>query len=614
MRLLAASAVAACGLAILAASAAAAPSVTEYSGGITAASEPRGIAAGADGNLWFTETAAPGRLGRITPAGVVTEYSSGLTNGGGPWGIAATSGDLWFTESAGPGSVGRATTLAAVATFTSGLTPNGALKGIAEGPDGNLWATWSANPGRIVRITPAGTITEFTAGLQNNAAPAGITAGPDGNVWFTESGPPARIGRITPAGVITEFDAGLTTTSAPTGIATGPDGNLWFTQADGVGRITPAGVITQFTAGITPGSRPTGIAAGPDGNLWFTEATDPGRIGRVTTDGVVTEFTAGLTADGGPSGIAAGPDGAMWFTETAGARVGRITVGPAVTPGTPAGVSPDAATITATVVPNGQATTFAVEYGPTAAYGSSTAATSAGAGLTPVAQSHALAGLAPATTYHYRTAAANGSSVSYGPDRTFTTQAPQPAAPDDPAPPAPSAGRSVVAGPASGTVLVRRPGGGFAVLDAAASVPVGSVVDATRGRLSITSALGTAGATQTATFWGGVFQVTQSPATGGYVDLVLRGPAIRRCPARGAKSANARPVSRRLWGKDSGGRYRTHGRNSVATVRGTVWLTQERCDGTLTRVVKGAVSVRDLRGRRTVLVRAGHAYLAARGR
>jgi len=67
---------------------------------------------------------------------------------------------------------------------------------------------------------------------------------------------------------------------------------------------------------------------------------------------------------------------------------------------------------------------------------------------------------------------------------------------------------------------------------------------------------------------------------------------------------------RRLWGSDSGGRFRTHGRHSQATVRGTRWLTVDRCDGTLTRVTRGAVSVRDHVRDRTVLVRAGHSYLA----
>ena len=67
---------------------------------------------------------------------------------------------------------------------------------------------------------------------------------------------------------------------------------------------------------------------------------------------------------------------------------------------------------------------------------------------------------------------------------------------------------------------------------------------------------------------------------------------------------------RRLWGRDDGGRFRTHGRHSHATVRGTRWLTVDRCDGTFTRVTEGAVSVRDRGRHRTVLVRAGHSYLA----
>jgi hypothetical protein len=45
-------------------------------------------------------------------------------------------------------------------------------------------------------------------------------------------------------------------------------------------------------------------------------------------------------------------------------------------------------------------------------------------------------------------------------------------------------------------------------------------------------------------------------------------------------------------------------------VRGTRWVTVDRCDGTLTRVTEGAVSVRDKVRHRTVLVRAGHSYLA----
>jgi hypothetical protein len=67
---------------------------------------------------------------------------------------------------------------------------------------------------------------------------------------------------------------------------------------------------------------------------------------------------------------------------------------------------------------------------------------------------------------------------------------------------------------------------------------------------------------------------------------------------------------RRLWGKDRHARFRTTGRDSVAAVRGTVWATTDRCNGTVTRVKQGKVLVRDLRRKRSVLLRAGESYLA----
>jgi hypothetical protein len=122
-----------------------------------------------------------------------------------------------------------------------------------------------------------------------------------------------------------------------------------------------------------------------------------------------------------------------------------------------------------------------------------------------------------------------------------------------------------------------------------------------------------AGRTQTATVWGGTFQLSQSAAAGGMTTLTLAGshPACRhRAHTRGARAA--RKASRRhetLWAKDNHGRFSTRGNYSVATVRGTWWGTEQRCDGTLTTVREGLVSVRPRHGR-SVLVRAGHSYLA----
>ena len=77
-----------------------------------------------------------------------------------------------------------------------------------------------------------------------------------------------------------------------------------------------------------------------------------------------------------------------------------------------------------------------------------------------------------------------------------------------------------------------------------------------------------------------------------------------------AAKAGGRGVVRRLWAKDNHGHFSTRGQNSVATVRGTRWQTVERCDGTLTVVSQGRVGVRVIGGHRTILVTAGHSYLA----
>jgi hypothetical protein len=66
---------------------------------------------------------------------------------------------------------------------------------------------------------------------------------------------------------------------------------------------------------------------------------------------------------------------------------------------------------------------------------------------------------------------------------------------------------------------------------------------------------------------------------------------------------------RRVWGNGTG-RFRTSGRYAAATVRGTVWLTEDRCDGTLIYVRRGIVTVFDRVRGRTVVLRAGQGYLA----
>src|SRR5438094_9636260 len=83
--------------------------------------------------------------------------------------------------------------------------------------------------------------------------------------------------------------------------------------------------------------------------------------------------------------------------------------------------SDPSATVTGTVNPNGQATTWHFDYGTSTSYGSTTPATSAGSGTTGTGISATITGLVPGTTYHYRLAATNASGTSNGADGAFTT-------------------------------------------------------------------------------------------------------------------------------------------------------------------------------------------------
>jgi hypothetical protein len=208
---------------------------------------------------------------------------------------------------------------------------------------------------------------------------------------------------------------------------------------------------------------------------------------------------------------------------------------------------------------------------------------------------------------------------------TTVAAAPPPAGPTPPAPPV--AGKSVVVRVVSGTVRIKRPGQGYVTLTDPTNIPVGSLVDTRKGRVALTSAADTANKPQTAEFYDGIFQVKQAvpkrkpkKPQALVTDLVLKGQISRsQCaPLKGARSAavdakkkkkGPKAVLGKLWGSGKG-KFRTTGKYSAATVRGTIWLTQDQCNGTLTRVRRGVVAVRDFKRKKTVSVKAGHSYLA----
>jgi beta-xylosidase len=84
-------------------------------------------------------------------------------------------------------------------------------------------------------------------------------------------------------------------------------------------------------------------------------------------------------------------------------------------------VAQSTATLTGSVDPEGTATSYYFEYGPTDTYGSETEAQRAGSDKLSEAAVTVVSGLGALVTYHYRLVAVSRGGTTYGADATFTT-------------------------------------------------------------------------------------------------------------------------------------------------------------------------------------------------
>jgi hypothetical protein len=274
--------------------------------------------------------------------------------------------------------------------------------------------------------------------------------------------------------------------------------------------------------------------------------------------------------------------------------------------------------------------------GPAALAGALTIQVAAGFVPTPadtfeIVQAKSLSGQFASVTVQGGT----GSSFAYAPNYASSAVSLSSALPP------PVLGKTENVALLSGIVFVRLPGHaagdqehgalskgqGFIPLTAARQLPSGSQIDSRLGTLSVASAASTGhGKPQVATLGGAIFGVSQSAhgLTKGLTTFALLegdfpgAPSYTNCRRHAAdhgslsaRAAKASPtVLQTLKASDNHGKFRTRGRYSAATVRGTQWVTQDRCDGTLTIVKRGTVSVFSTVTRRTVTVHAGHSFLA----
>jgi hypothetical protein len=173
------------------------------------------------------------------------------------------------------------------------------------------------------------------------------------------------------------------------------------------------------------------------------------------------------------------------------------------------------------------------------------------------------------------------------------------AGPPASAPPAPVLGERVNLYPLSGAVFLRLPGTRqFVALDRPRQVPIRTVVDAREGRVRLVSVGERAGSLQRARISRGLFLIRQF-ALGrrkGLIELRLKGgPSKAEC-----EQALASGSLRRRLRVRARGRHRTRTSGVAGTVRGTSWEVTDSCGLVDTRVLRGEVLVENFTRRRVV--------------
>ena len=195
----------------------------------------------------------------------------------------------------------------------------------------------------------------------------------------------------------------------------------------------------------------------------------------------------------------------------------------------------------------------------------------------------------------------------------------------------PVAGVRTLASLVSGTVYVKLPAtarrlqqgralSGFVPLKGIAALPVGTIVDARRGKLSLQSAGDgrpegdTRHRTSRATLAEAIFSIRQArvsrpalrprPLLTGLV-LISAPAAERPCQARAPAKGIVRTFVSRAKGL-----FRVTGGASFAQGVDATWRTSDRCNGTTTQVTRGRVTVYDKVRKRTLTVRPGARYVA----
>jgi hypothetical protein len=201
--------------------------------------------------------------------------------------------------------------------------------------------------------------------------------------------------------------------------------------ADGVlTTSSPPQAVTGAASGVTPTSATLNGTVNPSSRAtsWYFEYGPSTSYGTKTPTKDAGSGTSPVAVSAQVTGLTTGRTYHFRLVATSDAGTSRgadqtfvASAAPTVTTKTATNVKDTSATLNGSVDPNGNATTFYVEYGTSTSYGTKTPAASAGSGTSTKSVSAAVTGLTGGTTYHFRLVATNATGTTNGADQTFTT-------------------------------------------------------------------------------------------------------------------------------------------------------------------------------------------------
>ncbi|HEV2737674.1 MAG TPA: hypothetical protein VGU66_03750 [Candidatus Elarobacter sp.] len=161
---------------------------------------PGAVTLGPDGKIWFNSIVGSRSIsGRKHPDTVaLTNYFGSVTTDGQTFSLygynpsvfgafvsvaAGSDGNLWFTYQGGAGGVGGVAKVTTIGTIVQNIAANYVPGSIIAGPDNNLWFT--EDGARIGRVTTSGALSEFSTGLSGYSISNGNITTDGTHIIFT---------------------------------------------------------------------------------------------------------------------------------------------------------------------------------------------------------------------------------------------------------------------------------------------------------------------------------------------------------------------------------------------------------------------------------------------